>query len=127
MKALTLTLKIALTVSALLYSSVAVPQPAVVYILWIYFSALPAAAAALRNNQCAFCWLKGHQKLWNEEPSCSLLIMFIQTGKVHLNENKQIMWKTADKLESEVTLNTYEEKCQAETVKKALKSLSESQ
>ena len=102
MKALTLTLKITLTVSvsASSYSSVAVPQPAVVYTLWTNFSAsaitaaaagnLRSAAAALGPNQCAFCWLEGHQKLWNEEPSCPSLIMFIQTGKMYLNTNKQI-------------------------------------
>ena len=135
MKALTLTLKIAPTasVSASSYPSVAVPQPAVVYTPWMNFGALTAAAAAVGNlrsavvalglNQCAFCQLEGHQKLWNEEPFCSLLIMFIQTEKVHLNVNKQITWKTTDKSENKVTLDTYKGKCQAEIVKEALKSL----
>ena len=75
MEALTLTLKIALTASASasLYSSVAVPQPAVVYILWMNFNVLTAAAATVRNlrsavtilssNQCAFCQLEDYQKL----------------------------------------------------------------
>ena len=37
------------------------------------------------------------------------------------------MWETIDKLENEVALNTCEGKCQTETVKKTLKSLSKSQ
>ena len=102
-KVLTLTLKITLTVSisASLYSSVAVPQPAVVYTSQMNFSALAAAAAAAENlksvvaalgsNQCAFCWLEGHWKLWNKELSCPLLIIFIQTKKMHLNVNKWII------------------------------------
>ena len=102
MKTLILTLKIIFTVSASasLYLSVTVPQPAVVYTSQMNFSVSAAAAAAVRNlrsavvalgpNQCAFCQLEGHQKLWNEEPSCLLLIMFIQTGKMHLNVNKWI-------------------------------------
>ena len=53
--------------------------------------------------------------------------MFIQTGKMHLNMNKQITWKTTDKLESKVTLDTYRKKCQTEIVKEALKSLPEPQ
>ena len=72
MKILTLTLKIVFTVStsALLYSFVAVPQPAVVYTPQINFSAPVAAAAAAGNlrftvaalgpNQCAFCQLEGY-------------------------------------------------------------------
>ena len=100
MKALILTLKIVFTVSvsALLYPSVAVPQPAIAYIPQMNFSALMTAAAVVGNlrsavaalgpNQCAFYWLEGHWKLWNEEPFCSLLIMFIQTEKMHLNMNK---------------------------------------
>ena len=103
MKVLTLILKIALTASASAssYPSVAVYQPAIVYTSWINFSTSTTAAAAVRNlrstvtalglNQCAFCQLNSHQKLWNEEPFCSSLIMFIQTGKMHLNANKQII------------------------------------
>ena len=102
MEALTLALKIALTASASApsYPPVAVPQPAIAYTSQTNFSASVAAAAAAGNlrsavaalgpNQCAFCWLEGHWKLWNGEPSCPLLIMFIQTEKVHLNANKQI-------------------------------------
>ena len=140
MEALTLALKIALTVSAsaLLYPSVTVPQPAVAYTLQMNFNALVTAAAAaaenLRSavtalglNQCAFCWLEGHWKLWNEEPSCPLLIMFIQTEKMHLNVNKWIAWGTTDKLGSEIMLDIWGGKCQTEAVKKALKNLSESQ
>ena len=138
-KALTLTLKIASAVSAStsLYLFVAVHQPAVVYTSQTNFDALAAAAAAAGNlrsavaalnpNQCAFCQLEGHWKLWNEESSCSSLIMFIQTEKMHLNMNKWIMWKTTDKLESEMAFDIYEEKCQTETVKKTLKNLSEFQ
>ena len=137
MKALTLTLKIALTVSASAssYPPVTVPQPAIAYTPQMNFSAPATAAAAVGNlrsavaalgpNQCAFCQLEGHQKLWNEEPSCSSLIMFIQTGKVHLNANKQIAWEITDKLGSKVTLDIQERKCQTETVKKTLKNLSE--
>ena len=103
MEALTLALKIAFTVSALIlsYSFVAVPQPAIAYISQTNFSAsaaavvaagnLRSAVAALGPNQCAFCQLEGYQKLWNEEPFCLSLIMFIQTEKMHLNVNKQIM------------------------------------
>ena len=99
-KVLTLALKIALMTSAPAppYPSVAVPQPAIVYTPQTNFDALVAAAAAVGNlrsavaalgpNQCAFCWLEGHQKLWNEESSCPLLVIFIQTEKMHLNVNK---------------------------------------
>ena len=75
MKVLTLVLKIipAVSVSASLYPSVAMPQPAIVYTSQTNFNA-PAAAAVivgnlrftvtvLNSNQCAFCQLKGHQKL----------------------------------------------------------------
>ena len=100
MKVLILILKIVLTASALasLYPLVAVPQPAIVYTLQMNFSALTAAVTAVRNlksavaalgpNQCAFCWLEGYWKLWNKELFYSLLIMFIQTEKMHLNVNK---------------------------------------
>ena len=103
MKVLTLTLKIVSTVSASasLYPSVAMPQPAVAYSSQTNFNALVAAVAAAGNlrsaavilslNQCVFCQLEGHQKLWNRESFCFSLIMFIQTGKMHLNVNKQIM------------------------------------
>ena len=123
MKVLILALKITLMISASApsYSSVAVSQSAVAYTSQMNFSALAAAVAAVGNfrsavtvlgsNQCAFCWLEGYQKFWNEEPSCPSLIMFIQTGKVHLNANKQIMWETTDKLESKVMLDTHREKC----------------
>ena len=139
MEALILALKIAFIISVLAssYSSVAVPQPAVAYTLWMNFGALVTAVVAAGNlrsavvtlgpNQCVFCWLEGHQKLWNEKPFCFLLVMFIQTKKMHLNVNKWIMWRTIDKLESEVVLDTCEEKCQAKTVKKALKDLSKPQ
>ena len=72
MKVLTLTLKIILTVlvSASSYFSVAVPQPAIAYILQTNFSASAAAVMAVRNlrsaavaldpNQCAFYWLEGY-------------------------------------------------------------------
>ena len=139
MKALTLALKIApmISASAPSYPPVVVSQPAVVYTSWMNFGALAAAAAAAGNlksavialgpNQCAFCQLEGHQKLWNEEPSCPSLVMFIQTGKMHLNVNKQITWETTDKSGSKVAFDTHRKKCQAETVKKALKNLPEPQ
>ena len=100
MKTLILTLKITFSASVLAssYSFVAVSQPTVVYILQTNFSVSTAAVTAAGNlkstvttlgpNQCAFCWLEGYWKLWNEKPSCSSLIMFIQTGKMHLNINK---------------------------------------
>ena len=139
MKTLTLTLKIAFMISASAspYPFIAVPQPAVAYILQINFNALTAvvvavgnlksAVAALGPNQCVFYQLEGHQKLWNEESSCSLLIMFIQTEKMHLNVNKWIMWGTTDKPGSEMVFNTCRRKCQTKTVKKVLKSLSKPQ
>ena len=90
MEALTLILKIAPTASAPAppYPPITVPQPAIAYTSQTNFSALAAAAAALGPNQYAFCQLEGHWKLWNEKPSCSSLIIFIQTGKMHLNANK---------------------------------------
>ena len=123
MEALILALKIAPTASAPAppYLSVTVPQPAIAYTPQTNFGALAAAAAAAGNlrsaaaalgpNQCAFCQLEGHWKLWNEEPSCPSLIMFIQTGKVHLNANKWITWETINKLGNEVALDTHEGKC----------------
>ena len=72
MKALILALKITLMISASIssYPSVAVPQPAVVYISQMNFDApavamvaagnLKSAVTALGPNQCAFCWLEGH-------------------------------------------------------------------
>ena len=72
MKMLILILKIILTISIsiLLYSFVAVPQPAIAYISQINLSVLTTAAAVVRNlksavtvlnsNQCAFCQLKSH-------------------------------------------------------------------
>ena len=102
MKTLILILKIVSAVSASvsLYSFVAVPQPAVVYTSQINFDVSAAAVAAVGNlrsavtalgsNQYAFCQLEGHQKLWNEEPFCFSLVMFIQIRKMHLNVNKQI-------------------------------------
>ena len=73
-------------------------QPAIAYISQMNFSVLTAAVAAVKNlrsaaailspNQCAFCQLEDHQKLWNEEPFCPSLIMFIQIKKMHLNVNK---------------------------------------
>ena len=135
MEVLTLALKIApsASASASSYLSVAVPQPAVAYTPQTNFDApaatvvaagnLRSAVTALGLNQYAFCWLKGHQKLWNKKPFCPSLVMFIQIKKMHLNANKQITWEITDKSGSKVVLDTHREKCQTEIVKKTLKSL----
>lgn len=138
MEALTLTLKIVpaqATPSTLSYAPPPAPLPAPTYTVRPNATApastasgvgnLRSAATGLGANQCAFCRLEGHRKLWNGEHACPSLIGFLQTGKIHFHDSKRIVLGTSDKPGSEVALDTHNGKCQVEALEEALKSLQE--